>query len=109
MDWAVLLYLLPYIISLIVSVGVGTYAWRRREVAGARAYAWVTFSQASWILGYILELLSPGLGGKIFWDNFQFIGGGNPDRARAGYPGAAAAYRPAALPPARPGRPPTDK
>ncbi|HEY5729192.1 MAG TPA: histidine kinase N-terminal 7TM domain-containing protein, partial [Anaerolineales bacterium] len=29
---------------------------------------------ASWIIGYIFELASPNLGGKLFWDDFQFIG-----------------------------------
>lgn len=75
MSWSTLPYLLPYILSLAISLGVGIYAWRRRDVAGASAYAWVALSQASWTLGYIFELASPSLAGKICWDNVQFIGG----------------------------------
>jgi PAS domain S-box-containing protein len=75
MDWNVLPYLIPYLISLATSTAVGVYAWRRRDVKGAAPYAWVAFSQAFWTLGYTFELLSPGLRGKIFWDDLQWLGG----------------------------------
>jgi PAS domain S-box-containing protein len=68
------MFLLPYAISLLISFSVGLYAWRRRTVTGARAYAVIAFSQAAWTAGYICELLSPDLSGKLFWDNFQWIG-----------------------------------
>jgi PAS domain S-box-containing protein len=68
-------YLIPYVISMTISTVVGIYSWRRRAVSGARAYAILALGQASWTFGYIFELASPGLKGKIFWDNFQFIGG----------------------------------
>ena len=75
MSWQTLLYLIPYVISLVISTGVGLYAWRRRELTGAAAYAWVALSQASWTLGYIFELASPSLESKIFWDNIQWVAG----------------------------------
>jgi PAS domain S-box-containing protein len=55
------LYLLPYLASLAISAGVGLYAWHRREVAGARAYA---------ALG---ELLARTLRGKVLWDDLQWV------------------------------------
>lgn len=49
------------------------YAWRHRRVQGASAYAWLVLMQTLMILGFILELLAPGMGGKLFWDKFQWI------------------------------------
>ncbi len=69
-----LLYLLPYLISLTISLGVGVLLWRRHIVPGARAYALATFIEASMTLGYIFEFNAVSLAGKVFWDNIQFIG-----------------------------------
>jgi len=68
-----LVYLLPYLASLLLSVGLGAYAWGRRNVPGVTGFSVVCLSQALYTLGFILETtaLSPQL--KIFWDNFQFI------------------------------------
>jgi hypothetical protein len=65
---------LPYLISLAISTGVGLYAWRRRAVPGAAPFALVALSQASVTLGYVFELISPGLEAKIFWDDTQWLG-----------------------------------
>jgi PAS domain S-box-containing protein len=68
-------YLAAYLISLTISVAVAAMCWDRRAQAdGAGAYAVVAFSQASWTLGYVLEVSSASLEGKLFWDNFQYIG-----------------------------------
>lgn len=75
MNGPALLYLIPYFISVVISGGVGLYAWRHRKVAGAIPLAWLAWAEASWTLGYILELVSPSLEAKIFWDNIQFLGG----------------------------------
>ena len=66
MFWNTIIHLIPYLISLLVSTGVGFYAWRRREVVGARTFSVVSLAMAFWTLGYIFELLSPGLQAKIF-------------------------------------------
>ncbi|MBN1147651.1 MAG: hypothetical protein JXA78_10380, partial [Anaerolineales bacterium] len=68
-------YLIPYIVSLVITCSVGIFALRRRKVAGALPFALAAFGQVQWTLGYIFELLSPGLQAKIFWDNFQLFGG----------------------------------
>jgi PAS domain S-box-containing protein len=65
----------PYIASLLISLGIGYYAWQRRAVPGAVPFAILVFAQAAWTFGYIFELASDTLDAKIFWDNFQFIGG----------------------------------
>lgn len=67
------LYVLPYFFSLAVSVGVVIYAWRHGNVQGASAYGWLIGTQTLMISGFILELLSPSLSGKLFWDKFQWI------------------------------------
>ncbi len=74
MVWSAAVYLLPYFLSIAISTGVGILAWKRRAIAGARAYSISTLLQASWTLGYVFELLSLNLAAKIFWDNTQFIG-----------------------------------
>ena len=74
MNWQHLSYLVPFFISLAITIGIGLYTWRHRAVSGAAAWTVVAFSQALWILGYIFELVSPDLAGKVFWDNVQFFG-----------------------------------
>jgi hypothetical protein len=68
-------FLLPYVLSFAISLGVLFYTWRFRNVRGARAYAWYVAGQCLWILGYIFELINPSLDGKIFWDQIQWGAG----------------------------------
>lgn len=67
-------YLIPFVLSMALSLAVGFYAWRHRTVVGASAYAISAFGQAWWTCGYIIELLSPEKGAKLFWDDVQLIG-----------------------------------
>ena len=39
-------------------------------------YVLAALSPAVWTFGYVLELVTPTLQGKVFWDNVQFIGRG---------------------------------
>ncbi|MEN8242885.1 MAG: histidine kinase N-terminal 7TM domain-containing protein [Chloroflexota bacterium] len=73
-SWKTFTFLIPYIISFGISLSVGIYAWRRKSIKGAISFSLVAFSQASTTLGYIFELVSPSLQGKIFWDDFQWFG-----------------------------------
>jgi PAS domain S-box-containing protein len=67
-------HLTAYLISLAISAAVAAWCWdRRHTAAGAGPYALVALSQAFWTLGYILEVFSSSLAGKLFWDNVQFI------------------------------------
>ncbi len=67
------LYLVPYVLSLALSLGVFWYSWRHRDVRGARAYTWFVAGQTLTILGFIFELISPNLEIKILWDKFQWL------------------------------------
>ena len=70
-----LLYFLPYVLSLILSLGVFYYTWQRRSAKGATFFMWYVLGQALSILGFIAELLAPNLSNKIFWDAFQWFAG----------------------------------
>lgn len=73
MNGQTILFLLPYIASALLSGGIALYAWRQRAVNGAAAFTGLALAQALWTTGFIFELLSPSLAGKIFWDDLQFI------------------------------------
>ena len=66
-------YLLPYLLSLTLTLGISIYTWRHRQVRGARVYSWFVAGQTLTILGFILELVSPNLQTKIMWDKFQWL------------------------------------
>jgi PAS domain S-box-containing protein len=68
-----LLYLAPYVISLILLAGIFQYALRHRYIRGARTYAWLIAGQTLSVLGFIFELISPSLETKILWDTFQWL------------------------------------
>jgi diguanylate cyclase (GGDEF)-like protein/PAS domain S-box-containing protein len=67
------LHLLPYLGSAAVSAGVGAYCWARRARPGVGAFAVMALAQAAWTLGLVFETAAPTLGGKLFWDDLQFL------------------------------------
>lgn len=79
------LTLVPYILSLIISLWLGLLAARRRSVPGAFQFAWVAFSEVIWTLGYIGQLISPDLAGKLLWNNLQFLGAVGTPLAALGF------------------------
>lgn len=64
--------LLPNLISFLLAFGLAIYALTRPRTPGALAYALLAFIQGLWMLGLQLELVSQGLGEKLFWDNWQW-------------------------------------
>ncbi len=68
------IYLIPYLASFALSATIGVYAWQRRSVTGAVAFAVYTSIEAITTLFYVFEAISNSLNGKIFWDDMQFIG-----------------------------------
>ena len=67
------LYLIPYLLSTFISLGVGVVAWRR-SLKGSRLFACVAFSEAVWTASYVLQLLDPVVEARLFWNNVQFLG-----------------------------------
>ncbi|HEX2981720.1 MAG TPA: diguanylate cyclase [Anaerolineaceae bacterium] len=68
------LIIIPYVLSALISLGVGWYAYRREKELGARDFGILAFLEFFWTLGYIFQMLSPSLNGKLFWNQIQFLG-----------------------------------
>ena len=65
---------IPIILSLLLSGTVGVWAWRHLQMPGIQIYVYTMLAEMSWTVGYAFELASPTVAGKVFWDDFQFIG-----------------------------------
>jgi PAS domain S-box-containing protein len=74
MVWPPFVYLLPHALALLLELSVAAYALRRHQTRGALLFALMVLCQAWWTLGYVLEIGTPSLEGKIFWDNLQYLG-----------------------------------
>jgi PAS domain S-box-containing protein/putative nucleotidyltransferase with HDIG domain len=68
-----LLYLVPYLLSFALSLGVFFYSWQHRHVRGAAAYTGFVAGQALSLFGFIMELISMDIQSKILWDKFQWF------------------------------------
>lgn len=68
-----LIYLLPLIISVAISIGIWFYSWKRRAVVGASAFTWFVLAEIIYTFGYVFELLSQKIEGKIFWGNIKYF------------------------------------
>ena len=68
-------YLLVYLAAFIVGVVVFVYTWRNRKGPGNLAFAISVALEMSWLIGYVIEVNVNSQAAKVFWDNFQFIGG----------------------------------
>ncbi len=73
MTRAEILYLVPYLASLALCLGVLVYVWQRSDVKGGIAFTWYVTGRTILILSFILELISPDISSKIFWDGFQWL------------------------------------
>jgi PAS domain S-box-containing protein len=60
--------------SAMLLLGLMLFALRHRDTHGATSFALLMAGESIWTIGYMFELLAPSYGGKIFWDNLQFIG-----------------------------------
>jgi signal transduction histidine kinase len=67
-------YTLVSLASLFILAFLLTRLWVARDAPGALELLLCTLSCAVWSIGYILEILVPGLAGKIFWAKFQYLG-----------------------------------
>lgn len=67
------LFLLPFLISIVVSLLMAWYGLRRRNTAGARPFAVAMILQALWVCGYALELAASDIGTKLFLDDLQWF------------------------------------
>ena len=74
MDTDRLLYLIPYLLSAFLSLGILNYTWRKRNVRGARELSFFLVGQTLWLFGFVLELVASDISVKLAWDKFQWVG-----------------------------------
>jgi len=67
------LRLAPYELSLLLALLCLVLVWQRRQMPWARCLIAALFCQTIYIAGYLCEVLTESLGGKIFWDNLQWL------------------------------------
>ncbi len=67
MDREIVTLFAPYVIGLLIPLGVGIYAFRHHDVNGASEFGWFAMTRSVWNLGLIFEMLSVTQKGKLFW------------------------------------------
>ena len=67
--------LLAMVSAVLLSVGVGAVAWRRRDVAGATSFALAAASIAAWASCDLLGLLVPGVEASTALFSLSLVGG----------------------------------
>lgn len=67
------LRLAPYELSLLLALLCLVLVWQRRQMPWARCLIAALFCQTIYIAGYLCEVLTESLSGKIFWDNLQWL------------------------------------
>jgi PAS domain S-box-containing protein len=61
-------------VSLAATVGIGVWAWRRREGSPAAVvFVWLVIAEALWNAGHLAELASTSLAAKVAWDCFETL------------------------------------
>lgn len=63
----------PAIVTFALTIFLAQYSWRRRHIAGARAYAFACALSTLWVLGVILEILAVDVPVQVFWRRFQAV------------------------------------
>ncbi len=67
-------HILPLVLAAAVTDALGLYAWRRRNVPGAAAFAILMLALSIWSLGYTLELAAATLNAKLLWAKVEYLG-----------------------------------
>ena len=68
------IFLIPYLVSIGLSIWIGVLAWQRRRIRSALPLAGLAAAESLWTLAYVFQLLSSGLPTMLFWNNVQFLG-----------------------------------
>jgi len=67
-------YVAPQVVSAAVLIGLLVITWRNRSDAIAPWFAATLLAFLVWTVGFVFEIVSGSLAGKIWWADFQFIG-----------------------------------
>jgi PAS domain S-box-containing protein len=68
-----ILYLFIIIIAAIISGSLSWYTWRNQQTTGAKPFSLMMLSIFYWSVTYLLQLTSPGVPVKIFWEKVTFL------------------------------------
>ncbi len=74
MNFELNLYVAFVMFAALIAVILAGWAWRRREVAGAKWFMAMMIASAIWSFFYGLELLTTSLPLAILWSKIQYIG-----------------------------------
>jgi len=70
-----LLDLIPYLISLCLSLAILLYAWSKRSIRGARVF-WIYMTwETLWLVCYLAGMITESFSAKVFWDSAKWIAG----------------------------------
>lgn len=73
MHWQLTPYILPLLAAAAISAPQAVYAWRRRSMPGATAFALLMAAVLVWALSYTLELAVAGLPAKLAWARVTYL------------------------------------
>jgi len=73
LDWQLGPYVWTLAASAAVTALLGLYAGHRRMVPGAGPFSVAMIMGSLWSIANALEMSSPGLPGKLFWANLQYL------------------------------------
>jgi putative nucleotidyltransferase with HDIG domain len=66
-------YLLPYLISFVLSISILGFTTIRWKVKGVKEFSWFLVGQNLWQIALIVGLVSINLQAKLFWDKLQWL------------------------------------
>ncbi|MFW5748288.1 MAG: histidine kinase N-terminal 7TM domain-containing protein [Chloroflexota bacterium] len=67
------IYITPYLLSIVISLGIVWYTYWHLDIPGGRAYSLFALGQALTTTAFILELFGTSLAVKSFWDEWQWV------------------------------------
>src|SRR5689334_18001625 len=68
------IYIIALLLTTGIAAGVDVLAWRRRTAVGALPLMMLMIALGVWLLSYALEIASPGLSTKVFWNQVRYFG-----------------------------------
>ena len=66
-------FVIPLLLSTIISSYLAVLVWRRRPAPGASTFALILIVAAAWTAGYAIELCTVNPSTKLFWSNINFF------------------------------------
>ncbi|MEM8859672.1 MAG: histidine kinase N-terminal 7TM domain-containing protein [Chloroflexota bacterium] len=65
---------IPFAFSLIISICLAIFAFRKEQTPIVKTFGWLMVALSVWTFCYGAELITPSLGGKIFWSSMKYFG-----------------------------------